>query len=189
MGEMETNRVDTQWPRYQVFQQERPGAPHQDVGSVHAPDPELALFNARDVFVRRPECVSLWIVPASAIFSKTAEEIQSEMDKLREQAASGKERQLFHVFCKTKSAGTAAYHSSIEAKNAPEALVKTLGEGEGKLKAFLWWVFPASQVRETGREDIESMFLPALDKPFRLSTDFHTHSFMRDIKKGKNSTG
>jgi ring-1,2-phenylacetyl-CoA epoxidase subunit PaaB len=188
MPEMDT-KPDTQWPRYQVFQQERPGAPHQDVGSVHAPDPELALFNARDVFVRRPDCISLWIVPASAIFSRTAEEIEVQLDELREKAETAGQTQLYHIFCKTKSAGTQTFHSSMEAGSPEETLVRTLDKQQGKKTAFVWWVIPSSQVHETSREDIESMFSPARDKPFRLSTDFHTHSFMRDIKKGKKETG
>jgi ring-1,2-phenylacetyl-CoA epoxidase subunit PaaB len=185
MGEEMQNRGDTQWPRYQVFQQERPGAPHQDVGSVHAPDPELALFNARDVFVRRPDCVSLWIVPAAAIISKTAEEIEAELDDLREKASINGEKKTYHIFCKTKSAGTATFHSSIDAANPENALLMALESQKGKKTAFVWWVVPADRVHETTGEDIESMFSPARDKPFRLSTDFHTHSFMRGIKKGK----
>src|SRR5262245_16462431 len=67
--------MDTQWPRYEVFEQERPDQPHHNAGAVHAPDAELALQNARDVFVRRPDCYSLWVAPASAIRSWTAEEL------------------------------------------------------------------------------------------------------------------
>ena len=70
--------MDSQWPRYEVFQQDREGRPHRNVGSVHAPDPEMAMQNARDVFVRRPACLSLWVVPAGAIFSKTAQELREE---------------------------------------------------------------------------------------------------------------
>jgi hypothetical protein len=44
--------------RFEVFQQERPGRPHRNIGSVHAPDVEMALLNARDVFARRPEILS-----------------------------------------------------------------------------------------------------------------------------------
>jgi ring-1,2-phenylacetyl-CoA epoxidase subunit PaaB len=67
--------TDTQWPRFIVFQQAKVDAPHQYAGSVHAPDAEMALMNARDVFVRRPTCVSLWVVPSTAVFSRTAEEL------------------------------------------------------------------------------------------------------------------
>ncbi len=70
---------DTQWNRYQVFVQESEGKPHLDYGSVHAPDPELALLNARDVFARRPDCVSMWIVPAEAIHVLTAENLRDRV--------------------------------------------------------------------------------------------------------------
>jgi ring-1,2-phenylacetyl-CoA epoxidase subunit PaaB len=43
------------------------GAPHEHAGSVHATDAEHALQNARDVYARRGEAVSLWVVPAEAI--------------------------------------------------------------------------------------------------------------------------
>jgi len=58
---------DTQWPLWEVFTQSAPGKPHEHAGSVHAPDAELALQNARDVYTRRGEAVSLWVVPADAI--------------------------------------------------------------------------------------------------------------------------
>ena len=35
-------------------------------GSLHAPDAEMALRNARDLYTRRQEGVSLWVVPAAA---------------------------------------------------------------------------------------------------------------------------
>src|SRR5690606_36949825 len=69
---------DTQWPRFEVFQQVRPDTPFHNVGSVHAPDAELALQNARDVFVRRPQTVTLWVVPADRILMKTREELAAE---------------------------------------------------------------------------------------------------------------
>ena len=35
------------------------------VGSLHAPDAEMALRNARDLYTRRQEGVSIWVVPAA----------------------------------------------------------------------------------------------------------------------------
>ena len=58
---------DTQWPLWEVFAQERAGAPHEHVGSVHATDAEHAMQNARDVYARRGKVVSLWVVPSDAI--------------------------------------------------------------------------------------------------------------------------
>jgi ring-1,2-phenylacetyl-CoA epoxidase subunit PaaB len=58
---------ETQWPLWEVFTQAGKGAPHEHAGSIHATDAEHAMQNARDVYARRGEAVSLWIVPASAI--------------------------------------------------------------------------------------------------------------------------
>lgn len=58
---------DTQWETYEVFHQTRRGDPHEHVGAVHAPDPEMALQMARDQFARRLACVSLWVVNSKHI--------------------------------------------------------------------------------------------------------------------------
>ncbi len=69
--------MDSQWHIYQVFEQERADLPHRNAGSVHAPDAEMAMENARDVFARRPNCTSMWVVPERAIFPKTVQELQT----------------------------------------------------------------------------------------------------------------
>ncbi len=53
--------TDTQWETYEVFHQAKRGDPHEHVGSVHAPDPQMALQLARDQFARRLQCSSLWV--------------------------------------------------------------------------------------------------------------------------------
>lgn len=55
------------WPLWEVFVRARRGLSHVHVGSLHAPDAEMALRNARDLYTRRSEGVSLWVVPASAL--------------------------------------------------------------------------------------------------------------------------
>ena len=55
------------WPLWEVFTQPPGGGPHEHAGSVHAPDAELALQNARDVYTRRGEAVSIWVVPTESI--------------------------------------------------------------------------------------------------------------------------
>ena len=54
--------TDTQWDTYEVFHQTKRGEPHVHVGSVHAPDPQMALQMARDQFARRLSCASIWVV-------------------------------------------------------------------------------------------------------------------------------
>ena len=47
---------------------------HEHAGSLHAPDAEVALQNARDVYTRRGEAVSIWVVPSAAITASSPEE-------------------------------------------------------------------------------------------------------------------
>jgi ring-1,2-phenylacetyl-CoA epoxidase subunit PaaB len=55
------------WPLWEVFVQSVGGAAHEHAGSVRAPDPELAIQNARDVYTRRGSVCSLWVVPSNSI--------------------------------------------------------------------------------------------------------------------------
>lgn len=57
------------WPMWEVFVRARRGISHVHIGSLHAPDSETALQNARDVYTRRGEGVSLWVVPSDDIYA------------------------------------------------------------------------------------------------------------------------
>jgi len=59
--------VSRQWPLWEVFIRSRNGLDHKHCGSVHAPDAKMALQNARDVYTRRLEGVSIWVVRADHI--------------------------------------------------------------------------------------------------------------------------
>ena len=65
---------DTQGMLWEVFVQTKPGQPHRHCGSVHAHDCEMALQNARDVYTRRNEGTSLWVVPANYIIASAPED-------------------------------------------------------------------------------------------------------------------
>ncbi len=66
--------TDTQWPVYEVFHQQTRGEPHVYVGSVHAPDPEMALILAKEQYARRQACVNIWVVPIDAITASSYED-------------------------------------------------------------------------------------------------------------------
>lgn len=63
-----------EWKLWEVFTQKKPGAPHEHAGSVRAPDKEMALLNARDVYCRRNEANNLWVVEADHIVASTPED-------------------------------------------------------------------------------------------------------------------
>ena len=71
-------------PLWEVFIRARTGLAHRHVGSVHAADATLALQAARDVYTRRGEGNSIWVVQSSAIVASDP----SDKDELFEPAMS-----------------------------------------------------------------------------------------------------
>ena len=63
-----------EWPLWEVFIRSKNGLEHRHVGSLHAADAEMALENARDVYTRRQEGVSIWVVPSKHITASNPEE-------------------------------------------------------------------------------------------------------------------
>ena len=62
---MSTDSAD--WPLWEVFVRSQHGLAHKHVGSLHAADAEMAIRNARDVYTRRGEGLSIWVVRSSDI--------------------------------------------------------------------------------------------------------------------------
>ena len=56
-----------EWPLYEVFVRAKAGLDHKHCGSLHAADAKMAIQLAREVYTRRQEGCSLWVVPSSAI--------------------------------------------------------------------------------------------------------------------------
>lgn len=71
-------------PLWEVFIRSRTGLAHRHCGSVHASDPEMALQAARDVYTRRGEGLSIWVVPSDAITASDP----SDKDSLFEPTAT-----------------------------------------------------------------------------------------------------
>ena len=67
--ETTTEVSGTTWPMWEVFVRARRGISHVHIGSLHAPDAVTALENARDVYTRRGEGVSLWVVPSTEVYA------------------------------------------------------------------------------------------------------------------------
>ena len=65
---------------WEVFIQSKNGLPHKHAGSVHATDKEMALQNARDLYTRRNEGSSIWVVKANNIVASQSEDADSFFD-------------------------------------------------------------------------------------------------------------
>lgn len=69
-----------EWPLWEVFIRGQHGLSHRHVGSLHATDAEHAIQNARDVYTRRKEGVSIWVVPAAKITASSPDDKGSLYD-------------------------------------------------------------------------------------------------------------
>ena len=65
---------EPEWPLYEVFVRGKRGLNHVHVGSLHAADDRMALLHARDVYTRRNEGVSIWVVRADAVTASSPDE-------------------------------------------------------------------------------------------------------------------
>jgi len=62
------------WPLFEVFIRSKNGLSHKHVGSLHASDHKMAIENARDVYTRRNEGVSIWVVESVHIHASDPED-------------------------------------------------------------------------------------------------------------------
>lgn len=65
------------WPLWEIFLRSKQGLDHKHVGSLHAADAQMAIENARDVYTRRMEGVSIWVVESKYIHASNPDEAES----------------------------------------------------------------------------------------------------------------
>lgn len=65
---------------YEIFIRSKAGLHHKHAGSLHASDPEMAIQNARDVYCRRNEGVSIWVVESTNITASNPEDQDALFD-------------------------------------------------------------------------------------------------------------
>jgi ring-1,2-phenylacetyl-CoA epoxidase subunit PaaB len=177
--------TDTQWPRFMVFQQEGEGKPFVHNGTVHAPDAELAMLNARDVFARRPEAVAMWVVPADVIFTQTREELAKALDEPVGTAGNPVD---FHVFAKFSEQAQCQQVGMVQAGSLKAAVRVAIGQF-GERDPLWWWAFPASAVTKSAAGDAGSMFTAGRDRKFTDQAEYPVVTMMRDLRsKGKVET-
>ena len=68
------------WPLWEVFIRSKQGLDHKHVGSLHGADATMALENARDVYTRRLEGVSIWVVESANIHASNPDEAEQFFD-------------------------------------------------------------------------------------------------------------
>ena len=74
---MSTGSTRDEWPLWEVFVRSRNGLSHKHAGSLHAVDAEMAVHAARDVYTRRGEGASIWVVRSADIVASDPAEKDS----------------------------------------------------------------------------------------------------------------
>ncbi len=77
---MASSDLTGDWPLWEVFVRARQGLSHKHVGSLHAPDAEMAVQNARDVYTRRREGESIWVVRSTDIVASSPDDKDALFD-------------------------------------------------------------------------------------------------------------
>ena len=65
------------WPLWEVFIRSKQGLDHKHAGSLHAADATMAIENARDVYTRRMEGVSIWVVESKYVHASNPDDAES----------------------------------------------------------------------------------------------------------------
>ena len=75
-----------EWPIWEVFIRTKNGLEHRHVGSLHAADEKMAMENARDVYTRRMEGVSIWVVETKHITASNPDDSDELFEPARDKA-------------------------------------------------------------------------------------------------------
>jgi len=81
-GELKNSALQPQgsisvWPLWEIFIRSKQGLDHKHAGSLHAADAAMAIENARDVYTRRQEGISIWVVESKYIHATNPDEAES----------------------------------------------------------------------------------------------------------------
>jgi ring-1,2-phenylacetyl-CoA epoxidase subunit PaaB len=72
------------WPLWEVFIRSKQGLDHKHAGSLHAADAAMAVENARDVYTRRMEGVSIWVIESKYIHASNPDDAESFYDPAKD---------------------------------------------------------------------------------------------------------
>lgn len=153
------------WPRWEAFVRQNGGLSHVYSESVHAPDAETALQNARDAYLRRVEGVSLWVVPAADVH--VWESDSPNNDPLDDSATAAS---LWEIFVRHRRGLAHVHAGSISATCPANAIDRARNVYLTRNEGVSVWAIPASAVNAADPADAAALFEPFADKDYRYPT-------------------
>lgn len=164
--EVEASGGERLWTRWEVFVRQRGGIVRVYSESVHAPDVETALQNARDTYFRRGEGVSIWVVPSDAL--SVWEPEAADAAAADPQPGDGAEHPiLWEVFVRHRRGLNHLHAGSIPATGPGDALARARASLVTRDEGVSVWVTPSSSVHAADPDDAAALFEPFADKEYR----------------------
>ncbi len=174
---------DTQWPRFMVFQQEAEGKPVLHNGTVHAPDIEMALLNARDVFARRPDATQMWVVADDQITSRTRQELAASDPA----ASADGQPQAYYIFGKLAEQAQASLLGEVQAASGEAAIATGQAQFDAG-KVLRWWAVPSAAVLKSDPAEAGPMFAAAREKTYKDQAEYPVVTMMRQLRAKANAS-
>jgi ring-1,2-phenylacetyl-CoA epoxidase subunit PaaB len=155
------------WPRWEAFVRQNGGLAHVHSESVHAPDAETALLNARDTYLRRVEGVSLWVIPADKMSDWDSASPDPAPKDIAAQPAA-----LWEVFVRHRRGLAHVHAGSITATGPYNAVEKARPVYVTRDEGVNVWVAPSAYVHAADPADAGALFEPFADKDYRYPTAY-----------------
>ncbi len=153
------------WPRWEAFVRQNGGLAHVHSESVHAPDAETALLNARDAYLRRVEGVSLWVIPADRMEVWESDSPDPEATDIAPGPAA-----LWEVFVRHRRGLAHVHAGSITATGPFDAIGKAKAVYVTRDEGVSIWVAPAATINAADPTEAYALFEPFSDKDYRYPT-------------------
>lgn len=150
------------WPRFEVFVLGRNALQYKHSSSLHAADARHALLLARDIYFRRQEGVSLWVVPSDSL---------DENGEPPSAGESATESQQYEVFLQLKPGLDHLHVASLLAASASQALQRA-ERAFGEFPPGAVWALPSAALSCSEPDEREMLFEPMAGKTYRLPTFF-----------------
>lgn len=164
--EVDASGGERLWPRWEVFVRQRGGLVRVYSESVHAPDVETAIQNARDTYFRRGEGVSIWVIPSDDLFVWEPEAADDTADDPEPGEGPGAVA-LWEVFVRHRRGLNHLHAGSIPAAGPGDALAGARASYVARDEGVSVWVAPSSSVHAADPDDAAALFDPFADKEYR----------------------
>lgn len=153
------------WPRWEAFVRQNGGLVHVYSESVHAPDAETALLNARDTYLRRVEGVSLWVIPTDQMSVWESDGEQPAIQDIAPRPSG-----LWEVFVRHRRGLAHVHAGSLSATGPGDAITKARQVYVTREEGISVWVCPSAAINAADPTEAAALFEPFADKDYRYPT-------------------